>query len=309
MSITLALVGYFFLSLVTLLDKFIITNERVKPVKVAFYSSVMLLPIFLLVPFGVVILRGADWLMALASGGTFVLALWTTYLSFEKSEVSHSGPLIGAAIPFFVIVLNRFFLHEIITAGQYAAIALLVIGSLIISQKKSFFKKTRQVGWQAGVVLAIAAGLLFAISNITAKYLYDQYGFFSGLVWSRGTSGLFGLCLLLWPGAWRLIFSSSKNSNRSQVWLTLQTKVIVVDKVLSLGGNFLVQYATAIGSVALVNALSGVQYGLLIILVAILSRFMPRLFKEVYEPGEMQQEIVAVIIISIGLAVLLFGVH
>ena len=81
--------------------------------------------------------------------------------------------------------------------------------------------------------------------------------------------------------------------------------LIVTDKVLGVVAVVLIQYAIAVGSVTLVNALAGVQYAFLVVVVGLLSAFSPRLFKEEYRRGEMAQEAFAVFIIGVGLALLI----
>jgi threonine/homoserine/homoserine lactone efflux protein len=54
-----------------------------------------------------------------------------------------------------------------------------------------------------------------------------------------------------------------------------------------------------------VNALAGVQFALLIIAVALLSKFSPQTFKESYRGQEIFQEILGVVIIAVGLVLII----
>ena len=65
-----------------------------------------------------------------------------------------------------------------------------------------------------------------------------------------------------------------------------------------------IQYAAAVGSVTLVNALNGLEFAILIILVFLLSKFWPKKFQENYSTLVIIQESVAVIVIGIGLFLL-----
>ena len=80
--------------------------------------------------------------------------------------------------------------------------------------------------------------------------------------------------------------------------------LVGVDKILGVIGVVLIQYAIAIGSVSLVNALNGLQYAFLVVFVMLLSKFSPQRFKENYQKDEAAQEVLAVIIIMIGLVLL-----
>jgi drug/metabolite transporter (DMT)-like permease len=300
MSIIIAIVGFSLLAVVAILDKFIVTTDRIRPVVVTFYSTAPLALIFVLLPFRVAALQGfTDWMVAIMSGAAFLGALWAMYTAFVKSEVSHSGPLIGAATALSAAVLSALFLGEVMAGWQYVGIALLIVGSALVS-----FKQTRRVwGWNTGVLWAILAGLLFAVSHVAAKYIYDRYGFYSGLVWTRGLIGLLGLCLAGFPAVCRTFRRRARPADgRSR-----KNKILLVatDKILGVAAVVALQYASAIGSVTAVNALAGVQYALLIILVAALSRFFPHWFKEDYAKGEKLQEGIAVAVIAIGLWLLI----
>ena len=304
MSLAIALTGYFVLAIVGILDKFILTRTLPKPIVFAFYSSVFTLPALFLVPFGVVWPGEAlAWLAALVSGVAFAAALWAMYQGFSEGEVSHMGPLVGATTPFFVALLGLTFLGEGFSAYQILAIALLFIGSFFISlqRKPASFKFFHGIAW------AVAAGALFALSHVTAKYMYDSYGFYSGFVWTRGAIGLGGLAMIFSSSVRESLRGLGKKNNLEFLNPKSNSKLLVVglDKILGVAGVVLVQYAIALGSVTIVNALAGVQYAALVVFVAIISKFAPRLFKEKYERGEMAQEMAAVAIIAVGLGILL----
>jgi len=302
MWLLITLLGYLILAVVSILDKFILEKESTKPIVFVFYSTIFVLPIFLLLPFGVKPLSTLkDGYYALISGLAFGLAMWTMYIGLEKSEVSHLGPLIGAATPFFVMFLSKAILHDAMTTAQWVASFLLIVGSLIVS----FEISEKHRGWHSGMWWGVLSGLLFAVSHVFAKYMYNHYDFYSGFVWTRGAIGLVGIIVLFFPSVYRQLFKKEK-VKAAKPKDGKKYAVIISDKVLGVVGVILIQYAIALGNVSIVNALTGIQYGVLIILVAILSKFAPKLFKETYARGEKMQEAIAVAIIAAGLAVLLF---
>jgi drug/metabolite transporter (DMT)-like permease len=257
----------------------------------------------LLLPFGVTALSGiVDWAIALLSGATFALGLWAMYQSFGKSEVSHAGPLIGGVVAVFVLCFSSFFLGERFDNQFLIAFCFLVVGSFMISREKSDKKN----GWHSGMNWAILSGFLFAISHVSAKYLYDAYGFFSGLVWSRGALGVFGLILLFAPSVraeLKKIFSKSQAGEAAPK--KSNALIIIFNRLCGVVGVLLVQWAISLGSVTVVNALAGLQYALLVIAVFALSKFFPKILKEEYVKGELIREFAAVLIIGIGMALLI----
>lgn len=304
MWLAIALSGYFLLAVVAILDKFIVSDERLAPSVVTFFSSAPLLALVFLLPFGVNSLQSwHDAINGLVSGGAFVCALWAMYRGFEKSEVSHAGPLIGAVVPLATLAFGAWFAVEALSPRLVAAVGFLVVGSLIIS----FEQKKKSSGWHRGMLWIIVAGILFAVSNLAAKYMYTTYGFYSGLVWTRLAMGVVGILFLLVPRVWNTLFGAKKKSVAKHRFSSTGTRIVTVatDKLLGVVGAVLVQYAVALGSVTLVNALTGAQYAFLIVLVAISSKLFPKLFKEEYTRTEIFQEIAAVACIGVGFALLI----
>lgn len=299
MWLAVAIAGYLLLAIVSVLDKFLVSTERLRPVMLAFYSTAPLVVIILLWPFGVRSLESArDFWLAVVSGAAFVGALWTMYIGFDRGEVSHSGPLLGAALPLATLLIGAFWLRETITLPQLFGIQLLIIGSLIISLPS----EGHHHGWARSGFWIIAAGFLFALSNIAAKDLYDHYGFYSGFMWTRLLIGICGLALWLSPAVRASLASRPARHRTGRQWSSFKdVGIFAADKIGGVLGAILIQYAIAAGSVTIVNALSGVQYAFLILVVAGLSRFSPALFKEKYGRGEIKQELLAVAVIVAGL--------
>lgn len=295
-----AVSGYLCLAVVTMLDKYILSERKVSPIVYVFYSTIFVVPLWFLLPFGV---KGfalpAQWAAAFAAGLCFALMLRMLYQAVEESEASHIGPFIGAIIPIFILVLSYFFLNEQTSLRQEAAIGLLVIGSLIIS----FENSPHHHGWHRGFWWGIAAGFFAAVFQVLSKYIYSIVGFYSGFMWIWASVGLCGIFLLASPTVRQALFlprssDSSRRTGKSRL-------AVAIDKVLGAIGVILVQYAVSLGSVTVVNALAGVQYGFLVVLIAVMSKFAPKVFRESYATGEIIQEVVAVIFIACGLGLVL----
>ncbi len=297
-------VGYIMLAVVCILDKFLLSSAKVKPAIYTFYSSAPLLLAIIVYFFHPLVINGAgDWTWTFICGASYTLAMWLMFLGFEKSEISHIGPLIGAASPLFVLVFSNIFLGEALVSSELWAVGLLILGSVLIA----FEKSKKHNGVHLGMVYGILSGLFFAISYVSAKYLYDKYGFMTGFVWSRFFIGVSGLIFLLNKETWRACFVPtwwSRLKNKLAVKKKQNNGLIIFNKILAVVAVLSIQYATAIGSVSLVSALNGLQYGVLILLVMLLSRFWPKVFKEDYTTTEVAQEFLAVVLIGVGLILL-----
>lgn len=296
------------MAVVNILDKFILENKINNPTIFVFYSTAILLPIFLLIPFGVVFLNGMlDWFIAILSGLTFFLGLWAMFICFQKSEVSHAGPLVGAITPVFILFLSIYFLGDSFSQKTLIAIACLVGGLLLIAREKS----EKNNGWHLGIAWGVLSGFLFAVSHVSAKYIYDGYGFFSGLVWTRGAIAIFGLFLLfLTPIRQELLVGVKKifhiffgRLNKPEKSSTGHL-VILINRLGALVGVFLIQWAIALGDVTIVNAIAGFQYAVLILAVFYLTKYAPKFFREKITPREVVFQSIAILIIAVGLALL-----
>lgn len=98
MWFTLALIGYFFLAAVFVLDKFILTKSVHAPAVYTFYSTIFMLGALIALPFGAGFLQGMDWVWAILSGVAFGLGLWAMFRALGQSEASHMSPFIGATV-------------------------------------------------------------------------------------------------------------------------------------------------------------------------------------------------------------------
>lgn len=298
MFIVSAIAGYALLGLVALLDKFILSKKVSHPLAYTFYIAIPFLFLLLFLPFGIKFPGDIYGWGGVISGGLFYfLGLWLMFAGIQKSEISHVGPLVGASVTLSTVLLGWIFLGETLPFNGLVGVGLLVFGSLLISHEKS----KKHNGFHFGMLEGVLSGIFFAISYTTSKYCYDALGFYSGLVLTRGMLGLLGLCLLSLPFVRREIFLKNKVKR-----LPKQNRVVVfANLIFSAVAVFLIQYAVSVGSVSVVSAFEGLKYAILIILVALLSKFFPKILKEDYAKGEMRQEILAVCLIGLGLVLLI----
>jgi len=294
-----ALIGYFLLALVFVLDKFILTKSVGSPVVYTFYSTIFLFAALLAWPFGVEVLQSSlDWFMALCSGLGFGFGLWAMFIAVKKGEASHINPFIGAIITIATYGFSYVLLGESLSSVQLVGMGVLLIATFLLSLEKS----RKHTGFHSGYMWAIVAGILFAISHVAAKFLYEVYPFVTAFVWTRATTGIVGLVCMLYPSV-RKTFKTSKKKTKKKAYAKRHAALIVViNKGLGVVGVILVQYAIAIGSVTLVNAMAGLQYALMFVLIFVLTKLAPKVFKEYFTRRELIVETFAILLVIIGSA-------
>ena len=137
--------------------------------------------------------------------------------------------------------------------------------------------------------------MVFAAFFVGSKYLYDQQAFLSSFIWIRLGTFLAALLLLI-PIKWR------REIKKGLKHLKGDGKLIFFSNQALAAIGFLMQnYAIALGSVVLVNALQGVQYGFLLVLGGLVTVFYPKVMKEKITTIIILQKIVAITLISFGL--------
>lgn len=286
-----ALIGYALLAAVFILDKRILTAELKHPIVYTFYSTVFLLTVGLAWFFVPFVTDPGLLVLSLISGFAFGGALWLMFVALKKSEASHLDPFIGAVITLGTLAGADLWLNEQLTIQQIIGCAILAAASFLLAREET---KSRQ-GWHIGYIWGIVSGILFAISHLTAKAVYNAVDFLPAFVLTRVTIGVFGVLLLAAPAVWRSF----------RVKKTKETKhhplvIVVFTKFLSLVANSAIQYAIALGSVAIVNALAGLQYALMFAGILLLNAFRPKFFREYVSHREFWLESAALLLVIVG---------
>ena len=104
------------------------------------------------------------------SGIAFGLAMWTQFLAVKKNEASHINPFLGGVVSVATYLLSSYFLLEKLTDFQISGIVILILACFLLS-----FEKTKTKTTHIGFFWAVISGILYAISHVSAKYLYNIY--------------------------------------------------------------------------------------------------------------------------------------
>jgi len=298
--ILIAIIAYFFLAIVNVLDKFLLNNVLGSSKVYAFLISVM----------GAIVVLAAPWflhwpglfllLFQLATGLFFPVALWFMFEALKKGDVSKVTVLIGGITPILTIIFSVIFLQENFLLNQRYGLIFLLLGTFaiaLIGTGKTVLQKTfnRQV-----VGLSFLSALFYAVFFIGTKYGYDHHDFVSSFIWVR-------LGGLLVAGFWLL-----RKKDRAEILSGLrqpagkprslkQTVLVFGNQALGAIAFILQSYAISSGSVAIVNALQGVQYAFLLAFSWLLGVFLPKLFKEDFSLKIIIEKVLAIGLISLGL--------
>lgn len=297
----ISLIGYFLNAIATLISKWLLIKDIPHPVVFVFYIGVMNLVALVLIPFGFSLAGIVPVVTAVMSGISFGWAMYVMAKALRVDQVSQVAPMIGGLQPIFVLVFALWFLPTELVGKQYIGIACIILGSLLIALEfgKRHWWQRKQKIFTASVGLIIISSLLFGLSYALLDLTYIQQGFVSGFVWSRIGTFLFVVVLALLPGNWKRIQQSTRQSGpKAKGWF-------LFGQIAGAASFVLVAFAISIGPVTIINALQGIQYVFLFLLIVCLSKFNKKLLDEPLTRKIIVQKTVAIVIIMVGLALIL----
>lgn len=275
--ILLATVGQFMNAIVAVLDKYIVSDEKVmpRPFVYAFYSCLLtgfwavIFFVGLIPPFdalGVPSLANVQFptiqviSMAFLTAYTFFMALVSMYDALRHSDAAVVMPIIGTISALATFGLSYIFLDVNLSQGHIIGILMISFGTLLIAKALP--------EWSV-VLHVVHSGIFFALHYITMKGLFLETSFDDGFFWSRISFVLFALSLLMVPVYWDKIKEQSKST-------TKKTGVIVLTtKVLAGVSAFLLLKATDLGEVSVVQALDGVRFVFILIITTLFAHWLP----------------------------------
>lgn len=296
--IPIAISAYFFLALVAIIDKKLLTNRIPEPISYAFYVGLLNVVTLVLIPFGFTMLDAPLVLFALSAGIAFVIGIYFLYSTLRLSEASRALPLIGAATPLFILFFSTVITKTHLTIHELSAIGLFIAGGLLLSIKQNhsapLFKISRHDISIKIVVPGILAAFFFASSLFLTEEVFNQTDFISGFIWMRIGNVLAALFILLLPTARKIIFNTSRHLAPSS------KKIFLVNQFMGGTGNLLLNIAIFLGPVAVINAMQGIQYFFIFLLALFFTSFYPRIIRESFSPRILSGKLAGIFLIVLG---------
>lgn len=290
--------AYLILAVVFLVDKYLLVGPIPNPKLYAFYIGVLGIAVIIFVPF-VDFYPPTFWeaFLSFVSGASFIYAIFWFFKGLRIFEPSRIVPAIGGVLPIFTFLLIFLFSRGKETLDLFGLLSflLLIAGTVLIT-----YEKSKRISSKS-LKISLIAAFFFALSFVSAKYVYMASPFLVGLVWIRGAGALAALFFLLNKEVREGLF-------RQKIGLERRTVVIFLSSQAGgAGANILQNWAIALAPlacVAVINALQGVQYVFLLAFAALISFKFPQILKEEVSREVLLQKIVAILLIGGGLAML-----
>ena len=294
--LVIIILAYFFLALSSLGDKIFLKGKEDAKTYV-FYVGLLSGLVVLLIPFIDFNIPPINILMwPFLEGIVYIAALYTMYYALDRFEVSTIVPILGGFQPIFIFLLSIvFFQITELSLKNILALVILIIGTFLISLNKDRVKvKSKEI------LFAVFPAFLFGLDFILTKQVFNSQPFLEGLIYMRVASFIVVLLFLLNNKFRKNIFKKSKNNNnKGFVFLGTQTAGAI--------GILLQSYAISlvpVYSLAILNALKGIQYIFLFIVTFLISIFHSKVLKENFDKKSITLKIASILIIAIGIALL-----
>ncbi len=308
--VLVALLAYFLLAVANIGDKFLVDNVLKSSKAYAFVVCSLGLIVFAAAPWFLKWPGTGLFFFNILNGFLFALALWMLYEALIRDEASRVLVLIGGVTPIFSLIFSVIIFKETFSISQLTGIAIVLLGVFLIAflpREKSLLK--RFFSWlkiegrinKGGLKIAILSALFYSLFFISTKIAYQYQSFESSFIWTRVGAFIFSLFFLIQKKDRQEIFKMLKG-NGPEKGKTL----VFLNQIAGSLGFVLQNYAIFLGSVVLVNALQGFQYGLILIFSAILAMLYPKLLKENFSKRSVIQKSLAVIFIALGIYFLTF---
>jgi len=302
----LAILSYLIFAVTSLIDKHLLSGPVSSPKVYAFYVGILGAFVFLIIPFIDFFIPPAKWIFLSILAGIFTTyGLFWLYQALSSFEASRVIPVVGGLTPLFVLVLIYFFSREkeLLRPSELAAFLFLVSGSILITYEGKHIS--------LGVLKNSSFAAFFgALGFVLTKYVYLALPFWSGLSWISLGGVLFALFLFSFSKEVRkeILKRPAPSLERPPLFKKYKTAVLFLGNrgLSALGGilqNFSI-YLAPLVYITMVNALSGIQYAFLLILVFVISLKFPKFLKEEISGTILIRKALAIFLIFFGLMLL-----
>jgi uncharacterized membrane protein len=283
---------YVSMAVVDVMDKFLISKRKIKPISYTFFTVVTGALLLLIWPWVYESLPLKFIGLDLFSGAFFGLTIYVFFKALSFGEASRVVAFIFGMVPVFDIFLSFATGRGTLTVQETAAIALLVPGAFLISYYP-------HQNYKKHLSLKLLAAFLFSAYNLLWQYGAQEGSSLNNLMWNRIGAALPLILLLLVPSAKSKIFDFGHVAKKAHTSLLFAAKQ-------ALGGlNFIfLSYLLTATKIAIVDGLSGFRYAFLFILGLLLSGKRTNVLEEDIGKKVIWQKSAALALIFLGTLIL-----
>jgi len=240
---------------------------------------------------GFPILGFVDGVLVILTG---ILSIFGAAIYFSVIQKEHGSKVIFLfqLTPIFVLILAILFLNEAITIRKLLGFILILVPSLLISSNEGG-KLKLDLG--KNTLLILAVDLLAAISAVLFKFVVDVGSFSKVVAYESWGWAIGGVVLFAIPSVRKVFIETTRNLKKKALIL------IFTNEFFYIASKLLLFLAISLGSVYLVNVITGTQVLFGVIYGVILTIIAPKIFKEDVSKSGLLKKIILGGVTVIGL--------
>ncbi|KKP87638.1 MAG: hypothetical protein UR91_C0043G0005 [Candidatus Nomurabacteria bacterium GW2011_GWC2_35_8] len=293
----IALIGPFLYALTNHIDKILLEKyfkESGVGTLILFSSlaSVFVLPFLFLADRTILNVSGINILFLAVVGILSVLILWCYLLALKNDEAS-IVIVFYQLVPVFGSILGYFVLGEILTQLQLIAMALIILGTTVISfeiDSENKLKLRRKT-----ILPMLAAAFFWALESVIFKAVALEENIWRSLFWAHFMLLLVGIFIFIFIRSYRINFLLAIKNNSKEI-LSLN----FLNEFLYILGNIAVAFAYLLAPIGLVLLTESFQPIFVLTVGIFLTVFFPKISVEKIHAKHLWPKIIAICITGIG---------
>lgn len=292
----IALIGTFFYACTNHIDKILLEKYFKGGVGALFLFSAILsalpLPFLLLADPSVLHVSLSNMLILVTVAIFNLLVIWFYLIALKHDEAS-VVIVFYQLVPVFAFILGYLILGETLTQLQLMAMALVILGTTILSFEIDIdnkFKLRRKV-----ILPMIAAAFFWAAGGTVFKMVALEENVVRSLFWEHLTLTIAGIVIFTFIRSYREDFLLAiKNSSKTILSLNL------LNEALYIFGNIIFSFAYIMAPVSLVLLTDSFQPVFVLAIGIFLTIFFKKITVEKIQAKHLWQKIFAIIVTGIG---------
>lgn len=259
--------------------------------------SVFILPFIFLVDKTVFNVDLIKILVLAVVGILNVLVLWC-YLIALKDEEASIVVVFYQLVPVFGTILSYFILGEVLTNMQLISMAVIILGTTIISfeiDTENKFKLRRKT-----ILPMLVAGFSWALGGVLFKAVALEENLWRSLFWEHLMMTIVGILIFIFIRSYRENFLLAIRSNSKGI-LSLN----LINEGLYISGNVIIAFTYLLAPIGLVLLTESFQPIFVFVIGLFLTIFFPKITTEKIHTKHVLQKILAICITGIGTYLLL----
>ncbi len=232
-------------------------------------------------------------IIALSIVGILNTMVLLCYLLAIEEEEASVAVVFYQLIPVFGCILGYFVLGETLTELQLIAIAIIILGTTVISfeiDSENKFKLRRKT-----IIFMVSAAFFWALGSVIFKSVALQENLWRSLFWEHLMLMLIGIGIFTFMRPLRNNFLHALRSNSKKI-LSLN----ILNESLFISGNIAVAFAYMLAPLGLVLLTESFQPIFVLAIGIFLTIFFPKISTEKIQAKHLWPKIIAICITGIG---------